>query len=445
MVLRSDADFVGGGGGALFLHPDAVEAAAVVAAADADLLVAFLFIESFGGLVVGFDHEDDVADGEELLEVLKDPGAEAAILGGGVDADVDDAGLAAVAVADGAADDAVAVAGDDEADVGEGPEEKQGGEAVGEAGFEGAFLEPGDLTEVGETDRLADDALRPDRGEGGGRRRDRGEDLKLVRHCVSTSGAESICLATWYMGQGNGKYGSGGGNSFAPGRRATHASPLHPDPGARRRAGRYEEPHMSEGPLNLIEAAGDGDVWRLRALLEGGDVDIDARDERGRTALMAATYANRVEAVRVLLEAGAGVDIQDAMLNDPFLYAGAEGLLEILQLAHEAGADPTITNRYGGVAVIPAAEKGHLENVRYLLEETAVDVNHVNNLGWTALLEAIILTDGGPTHQEIVRVLIEHGADVNLADGEGVSPLQHARKRGFGEIARMLEEAGATA
>jgi hypothetical protein len=53
------------------------------------------------------------------------------------------------------------------------------------------------------------------------------------------------------------------------------------------------------------------------------------------------------------------------------------------------------TNRYGGTALIPACHYGHVETVRLLLG-TAIDVDHVNNLGWTALLEAVILGDGGP-------------------------------------------------
>lgn len=195
--------------------------------------------------------------------------------------------------------------------------------------------------------------------------------------------------------------------------------------------------------IGLIDAAAAGDVDAIRALLETSEFDLNVRDARGRTALMAATYANQPAAVELLLEAGADVDLQDDMLNNPFLYAGAEGLLEILKLTHRAGADPTIRNRYGGVAIIPASEKGHLDAVRYLLEETDVDVNHVNNLGWTALLEAVILTDGGPVFQQIVAELIAHGADVNLADGEGVTPLQHARQRGFREIEALLLAAGA--
>ena len=67
----------------------------------------------------------------------------------------------------------------------------------------------------------------------------------------------------------------------------------------------------------------------------------------------------------------------------------------------------------------------------------------MNNLGWTGLLEAVILGDGGPRHQAIVKRLIEAGADVDLADGKGVTPLKHARERGQSEVARLLEAAGA--
>ena len=72
-----------------------------------------------------------------------------------------------------------------------------------------------------------------------------------------------------------------------------------------------------------------------------------------------------------------------------------------------------------------------------------MDVNHINNLGWTALLEAVVLSDGGPRHQQIVQLLIDHDADVTIADKDGVTPLQHAHKRGFAEIERMLAQAEA--
>ena len=192
----------------------------------------------------------------------------------------------------------------------------------------------------------------------------------------------------------------------------------------------------------LISAAGTGDLARISALLKKG-ANVNGRDAQGRTPVMAATYGRHAGAVKALLAAGADVDQRDQLLNNPFLYAGAEGMLDILKLAAAAGADPRLTNRYGGTALIPAAERGHVEVVEWLLANTKVDVNHVNRLGWTALLEAIVLSDGGPRHQRVVATLIGHGADVNIPDREGRRPLYHARTRGFAKIQELLEAAGA--
>ena len=106
-----------------------------------------------------------------------------------------------------------------------------------------------------------------------------------------------------------------------------------------------------------------------------------------------------------------------------------------------AGADLKSTNRYGGTALIPACHHGHVETVRELLK-TAIDVNHVNNLGWTALLEVAILGDGSAPHVEITKLLLAHRANVNIADRQGVTPLTHARQRGQREVAALIEAAG---
>lgn len=191
----------------------------------------------------------------------------------------------------------------------------------------------------------------------------------------------------------------------------------------------------------LIRAAEGNDVALVRQLVADG-ADLRARDARGRTALMAATYQNHVESAGLLIKAGADVNAQDALQNSPLLLAGASGYLEILRLTLAAGPDFTVYNRFGGTALIPACERGHVEVVRELLK-TAIDVNHVNRLGWTALLEAILLSDGGTTHQDIVRLLLASGADPNLADHDEVTPLRHARQKGYGVIAEHLVAAGA--
>ena len=187
----------------------------------------------------------------------------------------------------------------------------------------------------------------------------------------------------------------------------------------------------------LIQVAEAGDTPAVLSLL-GSGANINARDGRGRTAVMAATHANQVEAVRALIAAGADINLRDDRLDNPFLYASAEGLFEIVKLTIDANADTRLTNRFGGTALIPAAERGHVEIVRELLTRTDVDVDHINNLGWTALLEAIILSDGGERHQQIVQILVDHGANITIPDHDGVSPLEHARARGFREIEQIL-------
>lgn len=171
--------------------------------------------------------------------------------------------------------------------------------------------------------------------------------------------------------------------------------------------------------------------------------DLEIKDLKGRTALMIATYNEDNEIAEMLISAGANVNTQDDMLNSPFLYAAASGYVQILNTCLSNGADFNIYNRYGGSALIPAAERGHLEVVKILTKIPDYPIDHFNHLGWTALLEAIILADTGETQLEIVKVLVEAGSDVNIADKDGVTPLQHAKNRSMDEIAKILFEAGA--
>ncbi|MFG2915319.1 ankyrin repeat domain-containing protein [Kitasatospora sp. NPDC048298] len=197
---------------------------------------------------------------------------------------------------------------------------------------------------------------------------------------------------------------------------------------------------LSPADQAVLEAADRGDVDAVRTALTAGAA-LEARDAQGRTPLLRAALADRVAVARLLVEAGADVNAQDSRLNSPWLVTGITGSVPMLRALLPGGPDLTHRNRYGGVSVIPAAERGHVAYVRAVLAETAVDVDHVNDLGWTALLEAVLLGDGGPAHQEIVEVLLAHGADPLLPDADGVTARAHAERRGFRAIAAALRTA----
>jgi ankyrin repeat protein len=153
--------------------------------------------------------------------------------------------------------------------------------------------------------------------------------------------------------------------------------------------------------------------------------------------LVRAVKSNDVPSVARLIQAGGNVNAKDALQDSAFLYAGAEGFNEILQLTLANGADVASTNRFGGTALIPASEHGHVDTVRILLA-AGVPVNHVNNLGWTALQEAILLNDGGPRQQEVIRQLLTAGADPDIRDPQGRTALENAERLGFSAIAELI-------
>jgi ankyrin repeat protein len=203
----------------------------------------------------------------------------------------------------------------------------------------------------------------------------------------------------------------------------------------------------------MAHAQGPGDPARaLVAAVQAGDragveqmvrakVPVDARDEQGRTALLVAVDLDRTDIARTLMAAGASINAQAANLDTPWLLAGARGRTEIIREMIPLGPDLAIRNRFGGNALIPACERGYVETIKVLLT-TAIPVDHVNNLGWTCLLEIVILGDGGPRHVEATRLVLAAGADPNLADRNGVTPLAHARSRNQAEVAKLIEAAG---
>lgn len=199
---------------------------------------------------------------------------------------------------------------------------------------------------------------------------------------------------------------------------------------------------LSEADQQLAIAIANNDPGGINEALAAG-ADKELRDESGKTPLLMALHGRHMDAAKALIAAGADVNAQDTISDSPFLYAGAEGFSEIVTLCMKAGADYTVYNRYGGSALIPACERGHVATVETILSDKSFPVNHINRLGWTALLEAVILGSGGEVHTEIVKKLIAAGADVDIADKDGVSSLMHAREKGQKEIVKLLEQAGA--
>ena len=188
----------------------------------------------------------------------------------------------------------------------------------------------------------------------------------------------------------------------------------------------------------LVDAAARGDLPAVRAAL-GAGADVRATDAEGATALVRAAYGNHVEVAEALLAAGADPNQQDRTQQSAYLIATSEvgddvRLLELM-LAH--GADVNAKDSYNGTGLIRAAERGYPRIVARLIA-AGIDLNHVNRLGWTALLEAVILGSGGPAHQAVVRELLTAGADRRIPDRDGVTPLEHARRNGAGAVVALL-------
>ena len=190
----------------------------------------------------------------------------------------------------------------------------------------------------------------------------------------------------------------------------------------------------------LHRAAHEEDAKAIRELIRAG-ADLEARDRAGRTPIHVAVFASQHEAVRSLAEAGADLDALEGRAYDVVTIAAVADDLDMLDLCLRLGASPgNITSPYDGTALIAAAHLGHHDVVKRLIEAGA-PLDHINNLNWTALIEAVVLGDGGPDHVETVRALIDAGADQAITDREGVSPLEHAKARGFEEMVMIMEAA----
>lgn len=191
----------------------------------------------------------------------------------------------------------------------------------------------------------------------------------------------------------------------------------------------------------LHAAAAHGSVETIRRLAQTGD-DLNVRDDNGRTPLHVAAFQGRRTAIEALISAGANPDLLDNQRYDAVTIAAVRDDVPTLKALLAAGASAKlITSVYDGTALIAAAHLGHDGVVRELIRAGA-PLDHINNLGWSALIEAVILGNGGPRHVETVRALIEAGANPRIPDRNGATPLQHAEARGYQRIVTILRQAG---
>jgi uncharacterized protein len=179
----------------------------------------------------------------------------------------------------------------------------------------------------------------------------------------------------------------------------------------------------------------------IRQLLVNG-LDPNGRDSNGRTPYLVAAYRGDITAMEILVKGGADPRAKDKQNYDAITILAVANRLEAMKAAITLGGDPkAITSPYLGTALIAAAHLGHADVVKALIDAGA-PLDHVNNLGWTALIESIVLGDGGSNHQRCLRDLLAAGANANLADRNGVSPLKLAEARGYGAMVEMIRARG---
>ncbi|MBN8920816.1 MAG: ankyrin repeat domain-containing protein [Rhizobiales bacterium] len=192
----------------------------------------------------------------------------------------------------------------------------------------------------------------------------------------------------------------------------------------------------------LHAAAAKGDAAEVASLAAAG-AKLEDKDARGRTALHIATHRGHRDTVRALVKAGANPNALDGQRYDIVTIAAVANDVPMLKLAIELGCSPgAITSPYDGTALIAAAHLGHAEVVRTLIAAGA-PLDHVNNLGWTALIESILLGPGDAEHTSTLEALVKAGANTSLADRSGATPLTLARDRNYAGMVRILEAAGA--
>ena len=187
----------------------------------------------------------------------------------------------------------------------------------------------------------------------------------------------------------------------------------------------------------LVEAAKNQDTAAVRTLL-GQQVDVNAAQPDGATALHWAVHHDDLEVVEWLLESGADVDVANVYGITPLSLASRNGSAPVVRTLLIAGADPNGALPSGETVLMTASNTGQVEVVRILLARGAhVDATETSR-GQTALMWAV-----SEAHLDAARTLIAHGADVNARATSGFTPLMFGVRHGDLDVSRMLLARGA--
>jgi uncharacterized protein len=191
----------------------------------------------------------------------------------------------------------------------------------------------------------------------------------------------------------------------------------------------------------LHAAAANGDAAEIEQLVASGE-NPNIQDANSRTPLIVAAFRKHHAAAKALLRLGANPNAKDFQRFDALTIASVQNDMEMLKLLLEGGANAAaIAGNYDGTALIAASHLGHVEIVKTLIEAKA-PLDHVNTMGWTALVVAVLLGNGSKEHVATVDALVKAGADTEIKDRQGMTALAHARARRYEEMVKILEAAG---
>ena len=184
--------------------------------------------------------------------------------------------------------------------------------------------------------------------------------------------------------------------------------------------------------MNLVHAAESGNISRLRELLDRG-ADPNIHNSSGDTALIKASFNNKIEIARLLLDNDADPNIQNSYGDTALRWASGRGHIEIVKMLLDRGANPNIQNNDGWTALIVAVLNNNSEIIRLLLNRGA-DPNTRDNRA-TALIYA---SRNGLT--KIVRLLLDNGADPYIRGRDGMTALMIAESEGNDDITRLIRD-----